>query len=111
MYNIVQRYLAIAEKGDKPGIFIYDTTKLGATRKGIKKSISLSDMPIKDITAINFVPGQEDKYLVFIVSIVYIFLGINIFYCRLDNQMYIYTTTNGIRRNLSLPSKLFQTMK
>jgi len=58
--------LALAERGDKPGIYIYDTTKLGATRKGIKKNITFQEN-FKEITALSFVPGQEDKFIVFLV--------------------------------------------
>ena len=67
--NCFQRFLAVAERGDKPSIYIYDTTKLGATRKGIKKNLTFQDTNFKDITAISYVPSMEDKFLVFLVNL------------------------------------------
>ncbi len=63
-----ERFLAVAERGEKPSIYIYDTTKLGATRKGIKKNLTFTDTNFKDITAISYVPSMEDKFLVFLVT-------------------------------------------
>jgi len=63
IFILIPRFIALAEKGDKPAFFVYDTVRLTK-----KKQFSFQEADFTEITAIAFLPGQENKFLVCAVT-------------------------------------------
>lgn len=58
-----RKYLAFAERGERPAIYIFETT-----RQTKRKNYLFQDVNFKDITSIAFTKELETKFLVCLVS-------------------------------------------
>ena len=55
----MKRFLAAGAKGEKPAIFIYDTMQ-----QTKKKTLTFTDIAIKEFVSLAFGPGVETKTLI-----------------------------------------------